>query len=464
MCEKDVYFQAKDLPNDLASLAAAGTELKGFAVAFELAHTPDGKPQARSVMSIAEGGVSDYGGGGATASSHGAGGVHSGEVKSYNDAKGFGFLSSPSVPIDIYFQKKDVPAQLQGHNITGMTASFSTKATPDGKLQAQSLNFKNMPRAIQRSGAPTGKKGGGKAGGGWEDPMQSMMEMMGSWLGPMLASPELAMQMMMAKGMGGKGSMGGMSGMGGKGGKDGAKSAGGPMSGVVKNYNAEKGYGFISAANMAEDIYFKCPEQVAPGTAVVFRLRWSPQGKPQAFDVSQGLEANEQVAGVIKSYNSKNGYGFIQADGKIQDIYFKKAELPEELQDGDANALVGCTVHCAVALQKDAKPIAKQMVLVAWPEQGEQGQAGAITPAAKRARVSAAEMAGAHEQHDGLVVSYNALKGFGFISCEAVAGDVYFKRDHLPAESVDAVQKGTPVRFVLKYTPDGKPQASAVEV
>merc|ERR1719499_2466015 len=132
------------------------------------------------------------------------------------------------------------------------------------------------------------------------------------------------------------------------------------MSGVVKTYNAEKGYGFISAPNMAEDIYFKSVEPIALGTSVAFKLRWSAQGKAQAYELGAGYEAAEEVAGLIRSYSSKNGYGFISVDGKAQDVYFKKDELPDELKGGEPETLVGCMVQFAVALQnKDSKPMAK---------------------------------------------------------------------------------------------------------
>merc|ERR1719277_2568234 len=89
--------------------------------------------------------------------------VVSGEVKSFNDMKGFGFLTSPMVDGDVYFQKRDVPAHLQGMPLAGMKVDFALHATPDGKYQARKLKFAH----VNSAGGAKGCKGCSK---GWMPP------------------------------------------------------------------------------------------------------------------------------------------------------------------------------------------------------------------------------------------------------------------------------------------------------
>merc|ERR1712151_1052200 len=56
----------------------------------------------------------------------------------------------------------------------------------------------------------------------------------------------------------------------------------------------------------------------------------------------------------------------------------------------------------------------------------------------------------------GTVLSFNAAKGFGFIRCANLGGDVYFK------DSTAQFYEGAPVSFHLRITPDGKYQARDV--
>merc|ERR1719379_1143077 len=59
-------------------------------------------------------------------------GLH-GLVKSYNGAKGFGFIAAPDVQGDVYFKGDG------GDFGEGMPVSFYVKWTPDGKPQARGV-------------------------------------------------------------------------------------------------------------------------------------------------------------------------------------------------------------------------------------------------------------------------------------------------------------------------------------
>jgi cold shock CspA family protein len=66
----------------------------------------------------------------------------SGTIKSYNSAKGFGFLSSPSMANDAFFMKSSLPTEIReshGNELTGQAVQFELVYTSDGKVRAQNL-------------------------------------------------------------------------------------------------------------------------------------------------------------------------------------------------------------------------------------------------------------------------------------------------------------------------------------
>merc|ERR1712178_421497 len=65
-------------------------------------------------------------------------------VKRYNADEGFGFLLSPDVPGDIYFQRKLLPPELSNATaqaIEGRSGSCEVAFTPDGKPQATTMEL-----------------------------------------------------------------------------------------------------------------------------------------------------------------------------------------------------------------------------------------------------------------------------------------------------------------------------------
>lgn len=468
----DIYFQARELPSHIVIAVECGTaDIRGTVVTFDLQYSPDGKPQAKNLVANTSGaGAAGH----AVAEVEDGAEVYMGQVKSFNDGKGYGFLSCNNVEGDVYFQKRDVPAQVQGHNLVGMGVSFKTNVTPDGKIQARNLQFTEMPRAINRIGPSSASgKGCGKVGG---KVGMSMSDLQSSWMmgayGPM--GPYGPMGASLMGGMG-PNLVGGMPP------QDGAN-----LGGQIKSVNVAKGFGFIVSPGVPGDIYFKAAgQEFAQGQSVCFQLRWTQDGKPQANTVTTAMASGEEVIGTIKSFSDKNGYGFIAAQEYPQDIYFKKQDLCQELQGMDGQEVVGSQVSVTIGLQNDGKPLAKYMTFVSDHKQGVKrprgaeeaafieaafakgcgGKGGLIAPAAKRSRVEPFSPAAGEGPVDGWVKSYNPGKGFGFIQAPAVGGaDVYFKGSSLPEGCKDTDISGAQVRFTLNYTPDGKPQAADLQV
>merc|ERR1712118_628603 len=140
----------------------------------------------------------------------------------------------------------------------------------------------------------------------------------------------------------------------GKAGGDGSSS-----SGVVKSYNAAKGFGFIQSAVFPGDIYFKFGDNpINQGTPVTYTLRVMPDGKAQASDVVPGLSEGDHAIGTIKKIHAEKGFGFLEVPGQPGDVYFKLDALPrdlleEGLQGSDESSLVGKQVRFTVHLTPD---------------------------------------------------------------------------------------------------------------
>jgi len=438
VCEElpgeEVYFHNRVLPREIVESLAerSGVQLAGKTVSFTATTGDSGKIQAEQVSFVATDGDEMVG-----------------RVKSYNGAKGFGFLSCASVQGDVWFSRKDLPPSCQDMPLAGATAKFRLGYAQDGKPQAKQVAPQGVMTGMMA--LPWGKGGGGPAGygkgcggyGGYGG--KGFGGGYGGWGG--------------CNGFGGGygGGYGGYGGYfgGGKGG--GGKSGGGrdrAMHGMVKSYDDNKGFGFILAPEVGRDIYFQGHgTSFSSGENVSFYLTFTPDGKPQARGVVQGYTEGESCQGEVKSYNRKNGFGFLQVADKPGDVYFKKDVLPAHLQEED---LAGRTANFTVHLVNDGKPQVGQIEFV----EGGAPQAGTkrsmsmsrSIPAAKRAKIETS----AEGEMEGTVKSYNSGNGYGFIRCQQVMQDVYFKGNYPDAAP------GSHVKFTLAYSPDGKPQASNV--
>merc|ERR1719362_1015072 len=63
----------------------------------------------------------------------------------------------------------------------------------------------------------------------------------------------------------------------------------------------------------------------------------------------------------------------------------------------------------------------------------------------------------------GSVKSFNMAKGFGFISCQGIAEDIFFLRSELPGGlATGHVEQGQLVGFDLQLSPDGRYRAARI--
>lgn len=64
------------------------------------------------------------------------------------------------------------------------------------------------------------------------------------------------------------------------------------------------------------------------------------------------VPSGEHSSGIIKSYNSTKGFGFITAEGLPGDVFFMRTDLPAEAQNADIN---GCGVTFEIMYAPDGK-------------------------------------------------------------------------------------------------------------
>lgn len=264
-----------------------------------------------------------------------------GVVKSFDSNKGYGFINSPAMPGDIYFQGNAV---IGGLPFQGMPVWFTLKWTKDGKPQAADVYTSHGPMMYGKGG---GKDYGPSPGGS------------NSW----------------------------------------NTSAPGEITkGSIKSLNTFTGYGFISVPGMQPDVYFKVgnlPENLqelgeeAIGRSVTFEVVFTADGKPQCkncklatgpsqaakraapsawndppnkrhrtMDMSNAPPAGVPLEGIVKSYNKGKGWGFIVSESVAQDVYFQGKSCAPSLQHSD---LAGASVSFTLKYALDGKPQAEDV-------------------------------------------------------------------------------------------------------
>lgn len=468
--EGDVFMGRQNMPPDLRD-ACSGQgmfNLQGLQVSFDLAQQ-DGKQSATNVIIVAQEGATIVG-----------------RVKSYNDQKGYGFMTSDSVDGgDIFFGRRDI---LSGVPSAGAVASLNVALAQDGRPQGRSVNIKQdfaspSPAMASPMGNPMGgMRGMGGMGGGMGGGMMGMGGM--GW-------------MPTGKGMG-KGMMPAGKGAPMMHAAPAANDSKGTV-GTVKSYNEAKGYGFLSSPSMpGGDVYFKGQpgEVYEQGSWWAFNVQWTPDGKPQARNVVPGLEEGQTYTGTVRSFVPRKGYGFIQVPDQPIDVFLKKEVITPPVDE--SSELAGVHVNFTVAYTPDGKAQASTAQLLdhAPPDytppvmdrgvkrpsstamsNGHGGVPAAfvkrepiepISPPAKRFKGSGpvpTSSKGGSGQVRGVVKSYNPSKGWGFIQSPASAGDVFFKRSDLPlAMQQNTDLAGSACAFSMEMMPDGKARASSVQM
>jgi len=353
--EGDIFFPKNALPSDLVdSLDAKCFDLASREVTFTV-ESKDGRTQARGVQLVPREGQPLVG-----------------KVKSFNPTKGYGFIGAQALMgQDVFFMRTELPSDSQhSQSLAGTPVSFCIVQTQEGKIQAQSLRLGNQSNGNEGLAMNASLFAG-------MDPTQLGLAIMNGQISLPLAD---------------LGAKGGIKGMGRTGGRQ--LSTGQSMSGTVKTFNHMKGWGFITSPSYSGDIYFKSGDgTITQGMQVSFVATVMPDGQVQARDVivgraaslgtpsfggqkraldgafnqlakrpkfapafstpfsTQDLSSGHAVSGIIKSYHTGNGWGFIDCAGV--DVYFKGNNLPSNSQY--RTDLVGTPVSFEVNRTPDGK-------------------------------------------------------------------------------------------------------------
>lgn len=114
--------------------------------------------------------------------------------------------------------------------------------------------------------------------------------------------------------------------------------------GKVGFFNDTGGYGFIESDDADEDVFFHMEDIDGPdleeGQKVDFTIEQSPKG-PKTKNVTRldgpGAAGPENVQGEVAFFNDTGGYGFIDADGIEDDVFFHMEDISgPDLAEGEA--------------------------------------------------------------------------------------------------------------------------------
>jgi len=128
---RDVYFQAGDLPRsngeDLGRL-----RLEGTSVSFRIEFTKDQKARAKSleIMTRPAGILSED-------VAEPTGKVLTGTIKSFKASSGYGFITCPSLGRDVWYARRELPADAGLQGLPGTEVVFELWNTKDGMAQAR---------------------------------------------------------------------------------------------------------------------------------------------------------------------------------------------------------------------------------------------------------------------------------------------------------------------------------------
>jgi cold shock CspA family protein len=331
----DIFFGRDVLPEDAREVS--GKFIEGRSVQVEWEVGSDSRPRATQVTVLA-----------------GEGEEIAGMIKSYNETTGYGFLTSTSLPQDARFNRDDMPQMPMGAQVKGELVRFQVSYMPDGKIRANNIFFqtKKIAEKVGISAMQMGMPFGGW-GGGWGSPMFGGMGAMAEGIVKMfneergfgfINMPGIPADIFFGKGdlkggsvtqgsmvsfqlaagdqgklqakavsisRGGGGAFGKMMGFGGGGGKrPNYDSSGEPpakkwkqevvlsatgqcVTGSIKSFNLQKGFGFITSPEVTDDIFFMktnlpqgATNQDIVGSAVGCEIMATNDGRLQADSIN----------------------------------------------------------------------------------------------------------------------------------------------------------------------------------
>lgn len=260
-----------------------------------------------------------------------------GYILSYDQVKGYGFIESEEVPEgDVYFQRAHLPAEAQARPrgmLRGQAVEFSVFFTPDRKPRADMIRLLGPPRLPSR-GPPEARGSGGI-------PPDRLA------LPPPLNGASVEEMTRFLEDAGGSMDFG----------KFTREFKG------VKKSQLEPHFRLTPEDEDAGgrwQIALLDPEEQASRAAAKAEKEDHKEPKGGQDDVPLG-----HFVGGISVYEPAKGYGFIKSEEVTEgDVYFKRSELPQEVQSYPRARIIGMTVEFDCHLTPQGKARAEHLKVV----------------------------------------------------------------------------------------------------
>lgn len=244
------------------------------------------------------------------------------------------------------------------------------------------------------------------------------------------------------------------------------------ISGTVKSFNFEKGYGFLTSPEFgSQDVFLLRADNVplaAKGDQVTFTVLDTEKG-PEAKDISIVTRGEGSFKGTVKSFNKEKGFGFISCDitkeifGK--DVFFMKTDIAGGFVAPGATVIFGVR-------QTDKGP--EGVMVKPWEGKSNtnwrtQATQKGYTQTPHMGKGASTKGTMSDERVMGVVKSFNVEKGWGFIETQQLGGeDVFLLGKEMPGEppnvgdtvhfTVSMSSRGAQAKDVTKVTMDGDMQ------
>jgi len=281
-----------------------------------------------------------------------------GNILSYDQHKGYGFIDSPGVPEgDIYFQRAAMPSEAQARlkgQVRGLEVEFIVFFTPDGKPRARKVRLLAGARALPSTPPPASRS----------------QEALGALPPPPLHADMVEKMTQFLEDTGGTMDFG-------------------------KFTREFKGF----KKQQLEPHFVLTPEDDDAGGRWQISLSGAsphplprPPPRPDREPARAQPDNSEDVLmgrfeGTIALFDSFKGYGFIKSDEVAEgDVYFKRTELPLEAQSYPRGRLVGAKVEFDAMLTSHGKARGERVRLLDEPSQADNPDAQMNGQAARERR------------------------------------------------------------------------------
>jgi len=438
--------------------------------------------------------------------------IATGNILSFNQAKGWGFIKSDFVSKgDVFFQRGELPLHAQGSGagqLLDLPVRFVLLYTPDGKARARQVEF----LAPLKSAAPPTKLPAAPAApldddriadmercleenGGSMDYGAFAREFRGVKKSQLEGLEDRLVLRRLEDDVGGRWVItlpgvepdeatlpprrvqekpAGMEPL--------VPADGGRFAGLIHHFDAAKGYGFIKCGEVTQgDVYFKKSDlspdlQSKPRGGLInleveLDVMLTSEGKPRGENVeavpgggaARGKEEakdkpppppleDDKVDEMIRSLEEVGGFmDFGKFCGRFPGV--KKVQVEPHFQlKSIGNVAQG---RWAIALEGVDVPDT-------LPGRGAEERPGAggtgreLTPL----------VPASGDKFVGTINNFNGEKGYGFVVCDEVKGDIYFKKTDMAPELHSRPRQvlvGLKVTLNVVRNPDGKPRGLEVE-